>query len=41
MQGIILPSTQAQQRNTEELYKDIAISPSSMQYLEAHVSLVA
>lgn len=36
-QGITLPSASAQHRNMESLYNELAIDPSSIQYLEAHV----
>ena len=36
-QGITLPSAEAQQQNMKSLYKDLAIHPSLIQYLEAHV----
>ncbi|KAL8717345.1 MAG: hypothetical protein Q9225_005405 [Loekoesia sp. 1 TL-2023] len=35
-QGITLPSTKAQQQNMDSLYREIAIDPSTIQYLEAH-----
>lgn len=36
-QGITLPSAKAQQENMKTLYKEIAVDPSTIQYLEAHV----
>lgn len=38
-QGITLPSVKAQQENMESLYKELAIDPSTIQYLEAHVCI--
>ncbi|KAI4174173.1 MAG: hypothetical protein LQ343_002508 [Gyalolechia ehrenbergii] len=35
-QGITLPSAKAQQENMKTLYKEIAVDPSTIQYLEAH-----
>lgn len=39
-QGITLPSALAQQRNMENLYHELDILPSAMQYLEAHVCVI-
>ena len=36
-QGITLPSANAQRDNMNRLYSEIRISPSDIQYLEAHV----
>ena len=38
-QGISLPSAEAQRANLEALYKQYALSPGDIQYLEAHVSI--
>ncbi|KAL8829024.1 MAG: hypothetical protein Q9170_006352, partial [Blastenia crenularia] len=35
-QGITLPSAKAQQQNMRGLYKESAVDPSTIQYLEAH-----
>ncbi|KAL8727428.1 MAG: hypothetical protein Q9181_005715 [Wetmoreana brouardii] len=35
-QGITLPSTKAQRQNMDSLYQELAIDPSTIQYLEAH-----
>lgn len=40
-QGITLPSTDAQKCNMMNLYGELGISPSDIQYLEAHVSIPA
>ena len=36
--GITLPSSDAQTRNTEGLYKKLNVCPDDIHYLEAHVS---
>ncbi|KAL8690210.1 MAG: hypothetical protein Q9218_004292 [Villophora microphyllina] len=35
-QGITLPSTKAQTQNMNRLYEELALKPSTIQYLEAH-----
>lgn len=39
--GITLPSAKAQQQNMESLYQELAIEPSTIQYLETHVCVNA
>ena len=36
-QGITLPSSEAQRRNMESLYRELKLSPNDIQYVEAHV----